>query len=110
MIAAMDMVPDKDSTPREVRWRDITDFDQLDERVSAVSALFGSVIGVNDGSVQWCTDSFPPDEPERLAWLWLCWPHLDEKIMDRARPDHRKLMRAYRAGQLLEWWSELAPE
>lgn len=105
----MDTVPDKDSTPLEVRWRDVADFDQIDERVSAVTALFGSVIGVNDGSVQWCIDSLPPAESERLAWLWLCWPHLDEKIMDRARPDHRKLMRAFRAGQLQEWWSQLAP-
>jgi hypothetical protein len=103
----MDTVPDRDATPLEVRWRDLADFDQLDERVSAVTVLFGSVIGVNDGTVQWCTDSLPPAESERLAWLWLCWPHLDEQIMDRARPDHQKLMRAYRAGRIREWWSHL---
>lgn len=28
----MDTMPDKDATPREVRWGDIADFDQLDER------------------------------------------------------------------------------
>ena len=103
----MDTVPDKDSTPLEVRWRDIADFDQLDERVSAVTVLFGSVIGVNDGYVEWCTESLPPAESERLAWLWLCWPHLDEQMMPRARDDHRELMRAYRAGRIREWWSKI---
>jgi hypothetical protein len=79
----------------------------LEDRVSAVTVLFGSVIGVNAGYVQWCTDSLPPAESERLAWLWLCWPHLDEQLTARARPDHRALMRAYRAGLIREWWSQL---
>ena len=103
----MDAVPEKAETPREVEWRDITEFDRLDERVSAVSALFGSVVGVNGGYVEWCTDSLPPAESERLAWLWLCWPNLDEQLMARARPDHRGLMRAYRSGRLREWWSKI---
>lgn len=103
----MDAVPDKDATPREVPWRDVAEFEQFDERVGAVTVLFGVVVGVSDGSVEWCTDSRPPAESERLAWLWLCWPHLDEQIMPRARPDHCQLMRAYRAGQIREWWSHL---
>jgi hypothetical protein len=103
----MNTVPDEDSTPLEVRWRDVADFDQLDERVSAVTMLFGSVIGVSDGCVAWCTESVRPTESERLAWLWLCWPHLDEQIMPHARADHRELMHAYRAGRLREWWSQI---
>ena len=103
----MDTVPDEDSTPLQVRWRDIADFEWLDERVSAVRVLFGSVIGVSDGYVQWCTDSLPPAESERLAWIWVCWPHLDEQVMPRARADHRKLMAAYRAGRMREWWSQI---
>ena len=102
----MDTVPDRDSTPTEVRWRDLTEFEQLDDRLAAVTVLFGSVFGMNDGSVEWCTDSLPPAESERLAWIWLCWPHLDERIRDRARSDHRELMHAYRAGQIFEWWSK----
>jgi hypothetical protein len=101
----MTTVPSKSSTPLKVRRRDIGDFDQLDKRVSAVTVLFGSVFGVSDGSVEWCTDSDPPSEGERLAWIWLCWPHLDEQLMPHVRPDHRDLMRAYREGKLGEWWA-----
>jgi hypothetical protein len=101
----MRTVPDANATPLEVRWGDVAEFEQMDERVAAVSVLFGTVIGVSNGSVQWCTDSIPPAESERLAWLWMCWPDLDEQIMNRARQDHRELMRAYRAGQLSDWWS-----
>ena len=100
----MDTVPEKDSTPLKVPWSDIAEFDKLDDRVSAVSVLFGSVVGVNQGFIEWCTDSLPPAESERLAWLWVCWPHLDEQIMSRARDDHRELMRCYRAGQMSEYW------
>ncbi len=60
-------IPDTENTPRELRWADVNDFYQLDDRVSAVTILFGSVIGVSDGSVQWCPDDNPPTEQERLA-------------------------------------------
>lgn len=103
----MDTVPDKESTPLVVPGHAVTEFEQVDERLAAVTVLFGSVFGVSGGCLEWCTESIPPAESERLAWLWLCWPHLDEQIMPGARGDHRELMLAYRAGAMRGWYSQL---
>jgi len=102
----MRAVPDIESTPREVPFSEIGDFDQLDERVSAVTAIFGSVFGVNDGSVEWCPDDVKPTEQERLAWIWLCNPSLDGEILPRAEAWFRELVVAYRAGEMRRWWGE----
>jgi hypothetical protein len=79
-----------------------------DERVSAVTVLFGSVVGVNEGTVQWCPDDIPPTEQERLAWLWLCNPGLDAQILPRTTGRFRDLLLAYRAGAMRQWWDRLA--
>jgi hypothetical protein len=73
----MRTIPSIENTPREVRWSDIAEFNELDERVSAITVIFGSVIGVNDGFVEWSPDDNPPSEQERLAWIWLCNPALE---------------------------------
>jgi hypothetical protein len=99
----MKILPDIESTPREVRWSDVAEFDRLDERVSAVTVIFGSVIGVNDGSVEWCPDDMPPREQERLAWVWVCNPTLDAEILPRAEGWFRDLVTAYRAGEMERW-------
>jgi hypothetical protein len=59
---SMEQVPDAGETPRQALWTDLADFERLDGRVSAVTALFGSVIGVNEGYVEWCPDALPPKE------------------------------------------------
>src|SRR2546430_14499293 len=97
-------IPKPDNTPRTVSWSDVGEFDKLDERVSAVCVLFGSVIGVNDGSIEWCPDVEPPTEQERLAWISLCWPHLDAQLSTRVHGNLRRLIRAYRSGALQRWW------
>ena len=102
----MKTVPDIESTPREVKWSDVADFDRLDERVSAVTCVFGSVIGVNEGYIEWCPDDIPPTEQERLAWIWLCNPSLDSEILPRAKGWFRDLVIAYRAGEMRRWWDE----
>ena len=104
--APMKTVPDIEGTPREVRWSDIQDFDRLDERVSAVTALFGSAIGVNDGFIEWRPDDAPPTEQERLGWIWVCNPALDAEILPRAQGRFRDLVAAYRAGYMRRWWDE----
>ena len=102
----MNALPEIENTPWEVRWSAIADFDQLDERVSAVAVIFGSVIGMNDGSVEWCPDDIPPAEQERLAWVWLCNPGLDSEILPLAKGRFRDLVRAYRANDMRGWWGD----
>jgi hypothetical protein len=100
----MESVPDIDATPRRALWSDIGDFDNLDERVSAVCVLFGSVVGVNNGYVEWCPDDNPPTEQERLAWVWLCWPNLGAQLSSKASGDLLQLINAYRSGAMQNWW------
>jgi hypothetical protein len=102
----MSTVPDVANTPREVPFAEVGDFDQLDERVSAVKVIFGSVVGVNDGYIEWCPDDVTPSEQERLAWIWLCSPSLDGEILPRADGWFRDLIVAYRAGEMRRWWDE----
>ena len=63
----MRAVPDVVNTPREVPFVEVGDFGQLDERVSAVKVIFGSVVGVNDGYIEWCPDDVTPTEQVVLA-------------------------------------------
>jgi hypothetical protein len=100
-------VPTIESTPRKVQWSDLREVDELDDRVGAVTVLFGSVIGVNAGYVSWCPDDSPPTEQERLAWIWLCNPTLDTQILPFTKGDLRDLLIAYRAGDLQQWWIDL---
>ena len=89
-----------------VPFAEVGEFDQLDERVSAVTVIFGSVIGVNDDYIEWCPDDIAPSEQERLAWIWLCSPSLDGEILRRAEEWIRDLVVAYRSGEMRRWWEE----
>jgi hypothetical protein len=101
-------LPTSEITPIAVSWKDVTEFDRLNERVSAVSALIGSVIGVREEVVQWCSDDAVPAESERLAWLWVCWPHLDDELQRVATMGLLSdLMTAYRTGAMDRWWDHL---
>lgn len=40
------------STPKEVEFSNIVEFDKLDERISAVGVLFANTIGVNEKSIE----------------------------------------------------------
>ena len=102
----MRAVPDIENTPRQVPFAEVGDFDQLDERVSAVKVIFGSVVGVNDGYIEWCPDDIAPSEQERLAWIWLCNPSLDGEILPRADEWFRDLVVSYRAAEMDRWWDE----
>jgi len=104
----MDKVPNPDATPHKVSWSDCAEFENLDERVSAVTVIFGSVIGVNDGYVEWCPDDIPPTEQERLAWVWLCNPTLVDQILPLAEGWFRDLISSYRAGDMTRWWEDAA--
>ena len=52
---------------------DVGDFDQPDERVSAVTNIFASVIGVNDGYIEWYPDDIPPTGIRAAPWRREGW-------------------------------------
>lgn len=104
----MHSIPKVQDTPRQVPWSAVGEFERLDERVGAMTVIFGSVIGVNDGSVDWCPDDLPPSEQERLAWIWLCNPALDIDMLPHLEGWVRELVVAYRAGEMEQWWKDAA--
>lgn len=104
----MNSIPAADSTPREVPWGSIFESDRLDERVSALTVLFGSVVGVNERSVEWCPDDLPPSEQERLAWTWLCNPTLDAEIAPLASGLFHDLILAWRDRNMAHWWRQVS--
>ena len=99
---------DASNTPRRVSHSEIRRFDDLDQRVSAGTVLFGSVFGVNEESIDWVPDDIPPTEQERLAWLWLIDPTRSDDLLDDAHDPLRALLLAYRDDRMQEWWQEIA--
>lgn len=69
-----------ESLPDRADWQDIKDFSRLDDRASLVNALHPNLVGLNDGSVEWCPNQVPPSLAEKLAWVWILRPDLTAEI------------------------------
>jgi hypothetical protein len=68
--------------PQKVAWEDVVHKQYLDERVAAMNYLYGDIIGVIEGFVEWCPNNDPPTEMETFAWSWIIRPDLSVAIMD----------------------------
>lgn len=95
-----------ESTPWQISWDEIEEFDRFDERRSAVDCLFINTIGVNDGLVEWCPNGDPPDLEERLAWIWCIQPSAGKEILTLAQSELRHLVESYVADEMDKWWRE----
>lgn len=94
-----------DSTPIEVKYKEIVDFDGLDERISAVGVLYANTIGVCDGYIEFCPDNDPPLIEEILSWIWTFRPDLSPDILKQSIPkDLKLLIESYQAGDMSKWW------
>lgn len=100
-------LPHPDDTPRTATFSEVARFDDLDQRLSAATVLFGSVFGLSDG-VEWVPDDIPPTEQERLAWLWLVDPGRTDDILPIATPPLHSLLTAYQSGRMPQWWQQIA--
>jgi hypothetical protein len=80
---AMDLVEMGRSLPTKMPFSNIGGLDELDMRVGCADIYFVSIIGVNDGYVELCANSDPPDDDEILAWLWIVRPELKHGIVRR---------------------------
>lgn len=81
--------------PRQVAWRDITQFEYIDERVLAANHLCGDIIGMSQGYVEWCPNSDPPSEAETLLWWWVVRPDLGSAIAYEATEEVREVIAYY---------------
>jgi len=62
------------SIPHEIRWQDIVQFEKLDDRVTIANDLCTNIIGVNEGTIEWCPNENPPHHLEKLVWWWVVRP------------------------------------
>jgi hypothetical protein len=97
----------KKDTPYKVLWSDVVEFSKLDERRSCIDCVHANILGVNDGEVEWCPDSLPPSQAERLAWLWFIRPDLSEEIACEAHEPLRHLIKCYQGGTMDTWREEI---
>ena len=74
--------------PRRIDSTNLPDPHRVHDRVVAISIAFVNIIGVNDGSIDWCPNQEPPDRNESLAWLWLRRPDLSVQISEQTDNRH----------------------
>ena len=94
-----------DSTPNEVKFSNIVDFDRLDERISAVGVLYVNTIGVCDGYIEFCPDNKPPLTSEIISWIWVFRPDLSPDILkENLQNDLKLLIESYQTEDMDKWW------
>ncbi|WBX77895.1 hypothetical protein PG911_06470 [Tenacibaculum ovolyticum] len=94
------------STPKEVEFSNIIEFDKLDERISAVGVLFANTIGVNEKSIEFCPDYQPPLIEEIISWIWTYRPDLGTEILKQNLPeDLIMLVSLYENNEMNKFWN-----
>jgi hypothetical protein len=83
------------SIPNEVRWQDIIQFEQLDERVAIANDLCANIIGVNESFIEWCPNDEPPNLLETLVWWWVVRPDLGAAIAIEAPQELKEIIGHY---------------
>ena len=94
-----------DNPPTIVKWTELVDFEQLDERLSCIDCLYANILGADDGQVEWCPSDEPPTKDEKLAWLWFIRPDLAPDISQNASEELKELIDSYRSGDMEAWWT-----
>ena len=98
-----------ESYPQTVKWRDIVDFENFAERLSAVDFLVANTIGVSDGFIEFIPDNSPPLEEEILCWIWVIRPDLSKEILTLdISDDFQILMNSYIDSNMEEFWNHIS--
>ncbi|PQO30785.1 hypothetical protein C5Y97_20540 [Blastopirellula marina] len=97
---------DESSIPRKVARSDVADLQRADDRISCLKIIFGTTIGVNEHSFDWCPDGIPPSVQETLGWMWFLQPKLSAEWRSQASGKLARLMAAYEQDNLEAWWQE----
>lgn len=98
-----------ESIPKEVSWKEIIDFDNFDERLSAISVLFVNTIGVCENYIEFCPDNEPPLREEELSWIWSYRPDLsDEFLKLELSDDFRMLINSYKESEMEKFWDYIS--
>ena len=98
-----------ESIPEEVPWSKIVDFDNFDERLSAISVLFVNTIGVCENCIEFCPDNQPPLKEEELSWIWSYRPDLADDLLELdLSEDFRMLIYSYKSSGMDKFWAYIS--
>ena len=82
--------------PRKVEFKNIQEFDRMEERFFDIQAHFGDILGMSVDSVEFCPNHKPPEiQSEILPWLWLIHPELKVEILQQADDKLKKIIAEY---------------
>ena len=98
-----------ESIPKVVSWKEIVDFDNFDERLSAISVLFVNTIGVCENHIEFCPDNEPPLREEELSWIWSYRPDLSEELLKlELSDDFRMLINSCKLSEMDKFWDYIS--
>jgi hypothetical protein len=76
--------------PKTVRFTDIQQLETMEDRFFAVDRTIGTILGMNEDSVDFCPNDKPPNRDEILAWLWIIHPEYKAGILELGNDIVRK--------------------
>lgn len=86
----------KKTIPRHVKFFEITELKQMEERFYDIDANFINILGWNKDSLDFYPNTEPPNNDEILAWFWVIRPDLKEEILKYCNETLKKLIQEYK--------------
>ncbi len=86
--------------PERVKWTEIEDLNDFDNRVSAIGYIFPDLIDVKKGSVKWRPDN-DASEDQYFAWVWTICPSQAVNIKNICGDDLKVLIEEFESGEVV---------
>ena len=91
-----DLLDNIDRIPEVVKFKDINEFERMEERFFEVEQIFGDIVGIGLNSVEFCPNQSPPSiQREVLPWLWIIYPESKTEILEFADNDLKQIVTNY---------------
>ncbi|MFY7936447.1 MAG: hypothetical protein ACOVOQ_03640 [Flavobacterium sp.] len=98
-----------ESYPTTVNHTDIIDFDNFDERLSAVDILVVNTIGVSEDIIEFIPDNEPPLKEEIYCWIWAIRPDFSKDLLNLdINDDFRILLRSFINNDMSRFWNHIS--
>jgi len=96
------------SYPTTINYTDIVDFDNFDERLSAVDTLVVNTIGVSENAIEFIPDNKPPLKEEIYCWIWAIRPDLSKGLLGLdINEDFQILLKSYIDNDMSRFWDHI---
>jgi hypothetical protein len=97
------------SYPTTVNHTDIIDFDNFDERLSAIDTIVVNTIGVSEDTIEFIPDNEPPLKEEIYCWIWAIRPDLSKDLLNlEINEDFRILLKSYIDNDMSKFWNHIS--